>query len=143
MSGFIKELLLSSYIQSNLGRIFLYTLINISTDRLKWHPMPDQKQEFTLRHNVQRHLGQSEDWIFWALLVTRTCNVWLNVLSRQLSGIRHRFKYCRYASYKSRIITNADIRYTGKCQGSINWTCKKHSGTFGMWNVHASLVSAF
>jgi len=30
---------------------------------LKWRPMPDKTREFTLRHNVQRHLGQSEDWI--------------------------------------------------------------------------------
>jgi len=37
--------------------------INVSTERLKWRPMPDKTREFTLRHNVQRHLGQSEDWI--------------------------------------------------------------------------------
>ena len=28
-------------------------------------------QEFTLRHNVQRHLGQPKDWIFWVSLVWR------------------------------------------------------------------------
>jgi len=37
--------------------------INVSTELLKWRPMPDKMREFTLRHNVQRHLGQSEDWI--------------------------------------------------------------------------------
>jgi len=38
------------------------TPINVSTDRLKWRPMPDKMREITLRYNVQRHLGQSEEW---------------------------------------------------------------------------------
>ena len=45
-------------------------------------------REFTLRHNVQRHLGQSEDWIFWISLVTHTCNVWRNKLSYHFVGHR-------------------------------------------------------
>ena len=48
-------------------------------------------REFTLRHNVQRHLGQSEDLIFWVLLVTRTCNVWCNKLFRHF--VRHRTSF--------------------------------------------------
>jgi len=38
--------------------------------------MLDKKRKFTLCHYVQRHLGQSENWIFCVSLVTRTCNVW-------------------------------------------------------------------
>ena len=44
--------------------------------------MSDKRLDFTLRHNAQRHLDQSEDWILCVLLVTRTCNVWRNKLSR-------------------------------------------------------------
>ena len=37
--------------------------------------------------NVQHHiLGQSNDLIFWVSLVTRTCNVWRNKLSRHFVG---------------------------------------------------------
>jgi len=35
----------------------------------------DKRQEFTLRYNVQHHLGQSEDWIFCASLVTRLAKI--------------------------------------------------------------------
>ena len=44
-------------------RILYISSINLSTELLKWRPMPDKTRKFTLRHNVQRHLGQSEDWI--------------------------------------------------------------------------------
>jgi len=54
---------------------------------------------FTLRHNVQRYLGQSEDWIFWVSLVRRTCNVWRNELSAIVSGIGGHFKFCRYVNW--------------------------------------------
>jgi len=53
--------------------------------------MPD-KNEFTLRHNKQRHLGQSEDWIFWVSLGMRTCNVWRKELSRQFVGHQTSFQ---------------------------------------------------
>ena len=47
-------------------------IISVSTECLKWRPMPDKMQEFTLCHNLQRHFAQSEDWIYWVSLVTRT-----------------------------------------------------------------------
>jgi len=43
--------------------VYIYYTINVSTELLKWRPMPDKTREFTLRHNVQRHLGQSDNWI--------------------------------------------------------------------------------
>jgi len=58
--------------------------------------------ECTLRHNEQRHLGQSEDWIFWVSLVTRTCNVWRNKLSRHFVGHRRHFKFCLYVTCNSK-----------------------------------------
>jgi len=67
-------------------------IINISTHRLKWRPMPDKMREFTLGHNVQRNLGQSEDWIFWVSVVTPTCNVWHNELSRHFVGHQTSFQ---------------------------------------------------
>jgi len=47
--------------------------------------------EFTLRHN-ERHLGQSEDWIFNVSPITHTCNNWRDVLSRIVRSIRCHFK---------------------------------------------------
>jgi len=56
--------------------------------------------EFMLCHNVEHHLGQSEDWIFWVSLVTRTCNVWRNELSRQFVGHWTSFQeVCQYVNY--------------------------------------------
>ena len=55
-------------------------------------------REFTLRHKVKRHLGQSKDWIFWVSLVTHTCNVWRNELSAILSGIQRHFKFRWYVN---------------------------------------------
>ena len=48
--------------------------------------------KFTLRHNAQCHLGQSEDWIFWVSLVTHTCNVWCDKLSRYFVGHQTSFQ---------------------------------------------------
>jgi len=48
-------------------------------------------RKITLHHNV-RHLGQSEDLIFWVSLVMRTCNVWRNKLSRHFVGHRMLFQ---------------------------------------------------
>jgi len=45
---------------------------------------------FKLRYNV-RHLGQSEDWIFCASLVTSTCKVWCNTLFHICQVL-----FCRY-----------------------------------------------
>ena len=53
---------------------------------------PTKTLEFTLRHNIQRHWGQSEDWIFWVSLVKRTCNVWRNEFPAFLLGIGPHFK---------------------------------------------------
>jgi len=49
--------------------------------------------EFTLRHNVQHHLGQSEDKIFCVSLVMCTCNVWHNALSHICRSIGSNFKH--------------------------------------------------
>ena len=38
------------------------------------------------------HFGQSEDWIFWESLVTRTCNVWLNKVSNHFVGHQTSFQ---------------------------------------------------
>jgi len=42
----------------------------------------DKRRELMLRHNVQHHLGQTEDGIVCVSLVTRNWNVWRNALSR-------------------------------------------------------------
>jgi len=78
----LKHILLIK--DSRLG-LFPVT-INVSTDRLKWCPIPTKTQEFTLRHNIQRHLCLSESWIFCVSLVRRTCNVWHNELCRYFVG---------------------------------------------------------
>ena len=46
----------------------IYILTIRLSDHLKWHYY-DKRWEFTLRQNVQHHLGQSEDWIFCVWLV--------------------------------------------------------------------------
>jgi len=56
--------------------------------------MSDKRLDFTLRHNAQRHLDQSEDWIVLESLVTRTCNVWGNEFPAILTGIGRNFKIC-------------------------------------------------
>jgi len=53
---------------------------------------PTKTREFTLHHNVQRHVGRSKDGSFWVSLVTRTCNVWRNELSRHFVGHRTSFQ---------------------------------------------------
>jgi len=57
--------------------------------------MSDRRREFTLRHNVQHHLGQSDDWIVCVSLVMRICNE----LSRHFVGHRTSFQtFCRYVN---------------------------------------------
>jgi len=46
---------------------------------------PIKMWEFMLHHNV-RHLGQSEDWIFWVSLEMQNCNVLRNERSRYFVG---------------------------------------------------------
>ena len=55
--------------------------------QITWNDVwcPAKMREFTLRHNVQRHLGHSEEWIFWVWLVTCTCNVWCNEVSHHFN----------------------------------------------------------
>ena len=52
--------------------------ILLTYQQTSWNNVPCLTKMYilTLRHNVQRHMGQSEDWIFWVSLVMRTCNVW-------------------------------------------------------------------
>jgi len=47
---------------------------------------------FTFGQKEQRHLGQPEDCLFCASLVTCTCNVWRNAFSRNCWGIWRYFK---------------------------------------------------
>jgi len=47
-----------------------------------------EMREFTLRHNTQRHLGQSEDWIFWVPLAM----IDVTSFPAILSGIGRHFK---------------------------------------------------
>ena len=71
-----------------VASIFNYRIdrpVEITSDA--WQKM----HEFTLCRDVQRHLGQSEDWIFWVSLFTRTCNVWHNELSRHFVRQRTSF----------------------------------------------------
>ena len=73
-------------------------------------------REFTLRHNAQRHLGQSEDWILWVSLVTRIFNVWRNELSRHFVGHWTSFQaVCWYVNFRTvtvycpRTVTDGDV----------------------------------
>ena len=78
---------------------FTFDLINRVQQAVKWpyqQPvcrtiwngvMCDKRREITLHHNIRYHLGQSEDWIFCVTLVTRTRNVWRNVLSHICQSI--------------------------------------------------------
>jgi len=52
----------------------------------------DIMQKFTLCHNVQHHLDQSENWIFCISLVLHTFIVWQNVISRMCQSIGRQFK---------------------------------------------------
>jgi len=44
------------------------------------------------QYSIQCHLGQSDNWIFYVLLVTQTCNVSCNTLSRVCRRIECHFK---------------------------------------------------
>jgi len=52
----------------------------------------NKRRKITLCHITQRHLGQSEDWIFCVSLATSTCNVW-----------RLSFPACWYVHYRKRV----------------------------------------
>jgi len=54
--------------------------------------MSDKRRKFTLGHDVQRHFGQLEDWFVCVSLVTRTCIVWPNAISRICKSIGRYFK---------------------------------------------------
>ena len=70
-----------------------YLTYQQSICRTIWNDvMSNKTRAFTLRHNKQCQLGQSEDWIFFLLLVTHTCNVLHNVVSCICWSIGHHFK---------------------------------------------------
>jgi len=72
---------------------------------------PTKMREFTLHHNVHRHLGQSEDWIFWVSTVTRTWNVWCNELSRHFVGYQTSFS----SSVDTLILIQSSDSHGWKC----------------------------
>jgi len=66
--------------------------------------MASKTREFMLIYNVQRQLGQSEDWIFWVSLVTRMFDE--SSFPAIFSGIGRHFKLCWYQIL---VITEANI----------------------------------
>jgi len=71
------------------------------TDLLKWRPMPNKMREFTLRHNVQRHLSKLEDWIFEYHWLRALAMFDVTSFLAILSGIGRHFKFCRYVKWQT------------------------------------------
>jgi len=74
-------------------------------EHLKWCYV-GHKVGIYVRHNIQHHLGLSENWILCLSLVTNTSNVWNNAFFHNCRSFGHHFKYSVYIH----------VYITGKCK---------------------------
>ena len=119
---------------------------------------PTKMREFSLRHDVQRHFGQLEDWTFQYHWLRALAMFDITSFPAILSGIGRHFTFYRYVNWLQKEVNHRPLRPLGPQRSQIgrsdmtfvrekwrevtlNCNAKRHLDQYKNWIACVSLAT--